>query len=89
MKVTTDSMPTKSKPKTPSVTSVDSAALCSPFVEKARDVLTTAREELSRIHNRTLDRDGDYGASPHTFAALEGVEKLISALPETAKRKIA
>lgn len=52
------------------------------FQAQARQILEKAREEMRHLHNRTLDRDGDYSASPVTFRGLEGLKQLISEIPK-------
>lgn len=55
---------------------------CSPsFRERALVILQTAHDAMCSLHNRTLDRDGDYSASPMTFGAAEGLQRLIAKLP--------
>jgi len=48
---------------------------------RARKIVEDARDEMQRLHNRTLDRDGDYNASHTTYAAIENLTHALRKMP--------
>lgn len=46
--------------------------------ESARQILNDCIESMKGVHNRTLDRDGDYSFSGKTHGAIETLEKMLA-----------